>query len=592
MYVQPHLNGLRPDFVLLNPKVGIVVVEVKDWNLSAMDYAYSTDARGIPRLYAARGGERINLGRSDPVSKIDVYRNAIFNVFCARLKQEGFGSITGVIAFPFARRKEIESLLEPAREYRGHLKYARNNTLLTLDEIALGEKSIRHVLPVAYLNNDSRFSNQGAEDLRHWLVEPEFSREQRFPLLHNLDPRQLSLVNSRTETRFRKIRGAAGSGKSVILAARAALLAAEGKRVLLITFNITLINYLRDYAVRFDRKKKITDKIEIWNFHMWCRLLAGRVGREDEYQELWVVHPPQEVLEKRLAIEVTKWCAELDPMDQYDAIFVDEGQDFRREWWLALRGALAPEGEMLLAVDRAQNIYGIENWVDKSLLDTGISSRWIELPISYRMPESLIDLAGRFIHDYLPDGDAVHPVALNRDLEFASVRLRWTQCVEADAPQACFAALVDLLQSSDTPLSVADLTLIVDDAQVGFSVMAMLKQKMSIRCIDTLEEPSANGGTDRQRASASRRKKLAFFKGDARAKVTTIHSFKGWESSALVVFISKAETRDDLALAYTGITRLKRADQGSQLTVISCAPQLEPFGKLWPSFTNYAPTLN
>lgn len=32
IYIQPHLNGLRPDFILLNPEVGIVVVEVKDCN--------------------------------------------------------------------------------------------------------------------------------------------------------------------------------------------------------------------------------------------------------------------------------------------------------------------------------------------------------------------------------------------------------------------------------------------------------------------------------------------------------------------------------------------------------------------------------
>ena len=38
IYLQPHLNGLRPDFVLLHPKVGIAVFEVKDWNLQAMQF--------------------------------------------------------------------------------------------------------------------------------------------------------------------------------------------------------------------------------------------------------------------------------------------------------------------------------------------------------------------------------------------------------------------------------------------------------------------------------------------------------------------------------------------------------------------------
>ena len=47
IYIQPHLNGLRPDFVLLHPENGIAVYEVKDWNLSAMDYFFE----GNPRLY-------------------------------------------------------------------------------------------------------------------------------------------------------------------------------------------------------------------------------------------------------------------------------------------------------------------------------------------------------------------------------------------------------------------------------------------------------------------------------------------------------------------------------------------------------------
>ena len=32
MYIQPHLNGLRPDLVLLNPYAGIAVFEIKDWS--------------------------------------------------------------------------------------------------------------------------------------------------------------------------------------------------------------------------------------------------------------------------------------------------------------------------------------------------------------------------------------------------------------------------------------------------------------------------------------------------------------------------------------------------------------------------------
>jgi hypothetical protein len=587
IYVQPHLNGLRPDFVLLNPRVGIVVVEVKDWNLSAMDYQYSTDQHGIPKLWGTLNGERIFLGRSDPVSKIDVYKNSIFEIFCPRLKDDGgYATIIGVIAFPFARRDEIEAILQPARAHRGHLTHPRQNTLLTLNEIALGEKGVSRAIPVAHLRENLRFSAIDADDLRHWLVEPEFSREQRIPLGQELDHKQQSLVTSRPETRFRKIRGAAGSGKSLVLAGRAALLASQGKRVLLITYNITLINYLRDYLVRFDRAKDVRSNIEAWNFHIWCKRIADLSGHLDDYFQLWNDNSPTEVMEAVLAQETEKWCAELEPADRYDAILVDEGQDFQLKWWLALRSALKPAGEMLLAVDRTQNIYGVDNWIDDDLRGSGLSSRWVELSISYRMPEALIDLASRFIRDYLPGNDVVFPMQRNRELELTPERLQWIQCTKLDATQACYTALANMLHSSDPPLSVADLTFITDDTQVGFSLMSMLREKLNIHCIHTLEEQRDNPESTLS-GSSSRRKKLAFFKGDGRVKVTTIHSFKGWESRALVIFVSRAKTRDDLALVYAGITRLKRADLGSHLTVVSCASQLAPFGVLWPQFCNY-----
>lgn len=47
IYIQPHLNGLRPDIVLLNPKVGIAVFEVKDWNLGAMEYRVEVSSCGL-----------------------------------------------------------------------------------------------------------------------------------------------------------------------------------------------------------------------------------------------------------------------------------------------------------------------------------------------------------------------------------------------------------------------------------------------------------------------------------------------------------------------------------------------------------------
>ena len=77
---------------------------------------------------------------------------------------------------------------------------------------------------------------------------------------------------------------------------------------------------------------------------------------------------------------------------------------------------------------------------------------------------------------------------------------------------------------------------------------------------------------------------MGFYMGDARIKATTLHSFKGWESRAMVIFIGQSVDKKALALIYTGLTRLKRHPQGSYLTVVSCAPELIEYGKTWPNY--------
>ena len=125
-------------------------------------------------------------------------------------------------------------------------------------------------------NPSSIMSEDIADDLRSWLKDPAFSQEQRKPL--ELDEHQRRIATTRTETGYRRVKGPAGSGKSLVLAARAAELARDGKRVLVCTYNITLMNYLRDLVARHardlaarqgTRPKVIRQQIELFNFHYW-----------------------------------------------------------------------------------------------------------------------------------------------------------------------------------------------------------------------------------------------------------------------------------------------------------------------------------
>jgi hypothetical protein len=98
---------------------------------------------------------------------------------------------------------------------------------------------------------------------------------------------------------------------------------------------------------------------------------------------------------------------------------------------------------------------------------------------------------------------------------------------------------------------------------------------------------SASGRSTPDR-KLERQQKLYFFKGDARVKATTIHSFKGWEGRHLVVAIGNGEGQRARSAVYTALTRLKRHPGGSHLTVVCTSTELEEFGRGWPEFEPFA----
>ena len=50
--------------------------------------------------------------------------------------------------------------------------------------------------------------------------------------------------------------------------------------------------------------------------------------------------------------------------NRFDAIIIDEGQDFEEKWYNFVTDFLNENNELLFAVDKKQNIYHIDlNWV-------------------------------------------------------------------------------------------------------------------------------------------------------------------------------------------------------------------------------------
>ena len=52
----------------------------------------------------------------------------------------------------------------------------------------------------------------------------------------------------------------------------------------------------------------------------------------------------------------------------------------------------------------------------------------------------------------------------------------------------------------------------------------------------------------------------------------------------MVIHISRAATAGELAAVYVALSRLRRSESGSFLTVVCSAPELESYGRTWPEF--------
>jgi hypothetical protein len=265
---------------------------------------------------------------------------------------------------------------------------------------------------------------------------------------------------------------------------------------------------------------------------------------------------------------------------RYDAVLVDEGQDFLPNWWEVLRKICKPDGEMLLVADATQDIYETANpWTDDAMKGAGFRGGWAELAISYRLPKLAMEKAREFALQFLPEEKVDLPKREQQELDFERCDLRWVHTDESCAQEVCFEEVLRLSTTgSPETLAISDLTFLCDNKNLGMNLVVALGNK-GIRTVHTYDPDE----------DECRRQKVGFYMGDARIKATTLHSFKGWESRALVIYVGSKVDQKTLALVYAGLTRLKRHVDGSCLTVVSCASELLEYGKTWPSFESRLP---
>lgn len=133
--------------------------------------------------------------------------------------------------------------------------------------------------------------------------------------------------------------GSAGTGKTMLAAEKAKRLVQLGARVLLTCFNRPLADNIRDSLPRSER-------LDVLTFDALCWKACG----ENYDMESWSAERKGEALFDAFG---------KSPDWRYEAILVDEAQDFDASWWDPLQLALEPKGPALLYAfyDDNQQIY-------------------------------------------------------------------------------------------------------------------------------------------------------------------------------------------------------------------------------------------
>jgi hypothetical protein len=192
----------------------------------------------------------------------------------------------------------------------------------------------------------------------------------------------------------RILKGVAGSGKTLVLACRAKYLKKihPDYKVLVVCYNNSLCNHLRQMF-----SDELNDKIEVQNFH-------GLVKHITRANLSMLKNEKQTDYNSRVGQILLDYLEQghLAEAEQYDAILIDEGQDFAQEWIIGLSKLVKAEtNNILFCYDPAQNIFNRKkpSWRSVGLQVQG--KKPVELYKCYRNTKEILDIAKTFLNPKL-----------------------------------------------------------------------------------------------------------------------------------------------------------------------------------------------
>ncbi len=402
---------LHPDFIILHPRRGIIILEVKDWRCDSIQRIDPYEATILTNGGPVAQKNPLQQARGYALAVVDILKTDP-QLIWAEGKQQGkllfpwtFGVVLTRISRGEFEQTDLGDVIEP------HRVICKDEMTETTDPLAFQER-LWEMFP---FNRQGMLTLPQIDRVR-WHLFPEIRLPHRQASLFDelddeprtlpditrvMDLQQEQLDRSLGEG-HRVIHGVAGSGKTLILGYRAQHLAKACSRpILVLCFNRLLAQRLEHWM----QVKGIADKVHVHTFHAWCRrqLTAFNVGLPLNAGDTDAFF---DEMVDRVIREVERGMI---PAGQYDAVMIDEGHDFRPEWFKLVVQMVNPATNSLLVLyDDAQSIYDTRGKGRFSFKGVGIQAqgRTTILRVNYRNTSEILDFAAGFARQLLTQEDA------------------------------------------------------------------------------------------------------------------------------------------------------------------------------------------
>ena len=551
IFLRPAINTDTADIVLASPDKGIVLINICE-NLDDFEVEYRRIENIKSRLFDTH---------LKSIKKDSVVNKSVFN--CVK---------TGLY-FPKISKVDVDNKLakvnkernEKADAEQGRVTKSHNENKTLKDKFAFLIKitdDFDWVETLLKLRSRSFRYDYYDELVRiitgNWHSYNDGDKDFR------LTPRQKDIVRSHN-LRIR-IKGVAGCGKTQIVANRAVEQHLRtGEKVLIITFNLSLIQYIR---MRINQVPADFSKgmFKIANYHQFFKSMADRYAHEKLSLEDW---------DRKNFFEEYK-----ENLPRYRSIVIDEVQDFKEEWlYTIITYFLEDNGFVSVFGDGEQNIFD-RKLEDETKMPTVPTFRgtWgvMNERVSMRIKNPQIaNLSSKFAKTFVsPDTE---PLQMQENLfdEFFVKYWNVGRNTAADKLAGNIKWIIEnyKLKEKDVAVLAGSINVLRD---ISYSYRNGFKQGV-MSSFETKEEhdnvvqPPNRPTFIKKDLDAIRRAYKTHFTTDCEfIKMSTIHSFKGWEADNVILIlqseIAENEENDGYevvkrennpALIYTALTRAR-----------------------------------